>query len=109
MIINPAIFVRKEIFDTKKAPIHVADAPRRINTIENPTTKNIELNIIMRLSLLRNAVLLSFPVISSMETPDIKEIYPGTSGKTHGDRNEINPAANAMYMETSWIITSDVQ
>lgn len=105
MIINPAIFVRKELFDTKKAPIHVADAPRRINTIENPTTKNNELNIIVRLSLLRNAVLLSFPVISSMEIPDIKEIYPGISGKTHGDRNEINPAAKTIYIETSCIIS----
>src|SRR4051812_30655230 len=27
--------------------------------------------------------------------PEIKEMYPGTSGSTHGDRNEIRPAANA--------------
>jgi hypothetical protein len=27
MIINPAIFVRREAFDIKKAPIHVADSP----------------------------------------------------------------------------------
>ena len=36
-----------------------------------------------------------------MEIPDIKEIYPGTSGKTQGDKKEINPAAKVMYMETS--------
>jgi hypothetical protein len=36
-------------------------------------------------------------------TPDIKEIYPGTRGKTQGDKKEINPAAKAMYMETSGI------
>jgi hypothetical protein len=23
-------------------------------------------------------------------------MYPGTSGRTHGDRNEINPAINAI-------------
>jgi hypothetical protein len=33
--------------------------------------------------------------------PDSIEIYPGTSGKTHGDKNEISPAKNAPANETS--------
>src|SRR5436853_7367565 len=35
-----------------------------------------------------------------MLTPDISEIYPGTSGKTQGDRNESNPPAKAIKMLT---------
>jgi hypothetical protein len=50
----------------------------------------------IRFSLLRNGVLPSFSPISANETPDIKERYPGTSGRTHGDKKEIKPAANAM-------------
>jgi hypothetical protein len=42
-----------------------------------------------------------FSFISVKVTPDIKEIYPGTSGKTQGDKKEINPAAKAMYKEIS--------
>jgi hypothetical protein len=41
-------------------------------------------------------VLPSFSPISANETPDIKERYPGTRGRTHGDKKEIKPAANAM-------------
>ena len=41
--------------------------------------------------------------ISVKVTPDIKEIYPGTRGKTQGDKKEISPAANAIYIETSGI------
>ena len=55
----------------------------------------------IRFSLLRNGVLPSFSPISANETPDIKERYPGTSGKTHGDKKEIKPAANAIQIETS--------
>jgi hypothetical protein len=46
--------------------------------------------------LLRKRVLPSFSLISANETPDMKEIYPGTRGKTHGDKKEIKPAANAI-------------
>jgi hypothetical protein len=46
--------------------------------------------------LLRNGVFSFFSLISANETPDIKEIYPGTKGKTHGDKKEIKPAANAI-------------
>src|SRR6266404_7070745 len=33
-----------------------------------------------------------------MLTPDINEIYPGTRGSTHGERNESNPPAKAISM-----------
>src|SRR6202522_3511302 len=32
---------------------------------------------------------------SSRPAPEIRERYPGTSGSTQGERNEINPAKNA--------------
>ena len=32
---------------------------------------------------------------SSTPAPEISDTYPGTSGSTHGDRNEISPATNA--------------
>src|SRR6476659_3566613 len=34
-------------------------------------------------------------LISSTPTPEIIETYPGTRGKTHGDRNDSSPATNA--------------
>jgi hypothetical protein len=103
IISNPPIFDINDIFDERNAPIQVADAPKRINTRENPATKNSELITIIRFSPLRIEGVLDFSFISVKVTPDIKEIYPGTRGKTQGDKKEINPAAKAMYMETSGI------
>jgi hypothetical protein len=90
-----------DIFDVIKVPIQVADAPKRINTIENPVIKNKALIKMIRLSLLIRTLLPSAVFISSRENPEINEIYPGIRGRTQGDKNEIKPAANAMYMETS--------
>jgi hypothetical protein len=103
IIISPPIFDKSDIFDERNAPSQVADAPKRIKTIENPATKKIELINIIRLSLPRKDGRPLFSFNSANETPDIKEIYPGTNGKTQGERKEINPAANAMYKETSGI------
>ena len=85
-----------DIFDEINVPIQVAVAPSKIKTAENPMIKKIELQIMIRFSLLRNGVFPSFSTISANETPDIKERYPGTRGKTHGDKKEIKPAANAI-------------
>src|SRR5580704_13113426 len=38
-----------------------------------------------------------------MPMPESIEMYPGTSGNTHGDKNEISPARNAPAKETSVI------
>ena len=103
IIINPPILDINDIFDERNAPSQVADAPRRINTSENPATKKSELIRTIRFSLFRNDGMRFFSFISVKVTPDIKEIYPGTSGKTQGDKKEINPAAKAIYMETSGI------
>ena len=96
MMTNPATFVRTVIFEVINIPSQVAVAPSKINTMENPMIKKIELQRIIRFSLLRNGVLSFFSRISANETPDIKERYPGTRGRTHGDKKEIKPAANAM-------------
>ncbi len=103
IIINPQILEINDIFDERNVPIQVADAPRRMNTRENPAIKNSELITIIRFSPLGTEGVLVFSFISVKVTPDIKEIYPGTRGKTQGDKKEINPAAKAMYMETSGI------
>ncbi len=103
IIINPPILEINDIFDERNVPIQVADAPRRMNTRENPAIKNSELITIIRFSPLGTCRVSVFSFICVKVTPDIKEIYPGTRGKTQGDKKEINPAAKAMYMETSGI------
>src|SRR5215813_3419027 len=40
----------------------------------------------------------------SIPIPLSIEIYPGTSGSTHGDKNETNPARNAAASETSGVM-----
>jgi len=109
MITKPAILERIEIFAEINDPIQVAVAPSRINTAENPAIKKIEFNKTARLSLLSQVVFSVLSPSSAKETPDMNETYPGTNGKTQGDKNEINPAANAIYIETSGIISSPIQ
>jgi hypothetical protein len=101
MIIKPATFVRMDIFEEKKVPIQVAEAPKRIKTMENPPIKKRAFNKTIRLSLPMRPASPVLVLTSSTDTPDMKEIYPGTSGSTQGDRNEIRPAANAINIETS--------
>jgi len=93
----------KDILEERNAPIQVADAPRRIKTSENPATKKNELIRTIHFSLFRNDGMGVFSFISVKVTPDTKEIYPGTRGKTQGDKKEISPAAKAINMETSGI------
>src|SRR5215475_3515936 len=38
---------------------------------------------------------LLFDFSSSTPAPEISDTYPGTRGKTHGERKEINPATKA--------------
>jgi hypothetical protein len=96
MINNPASLVKIASLDERNEPIHVADAPRRMNTMEKPQIKAPELSSTLAFSLLKKEFELLAVLISSRETPDIKDKYPGTSGRTHGDKNEIKPAANAI-------------
>jgi hypothetical protein len=95
-----------EIFEEINDPIQVAVAPSRINTTEKPAIKKIEFNNTARLSLLSQVVFSVLCPNSVKETPDMNETYPGTNGKTQGDKNEINPATNAIYIETSGMFYS---
>jgi len=74
MIIKPAILVRMDIFEEKKVPIQVAEAPKRIKTIENPPIKKIAFNKTMRLSLPTKPSSPVWALTSSTDTPDMKEI-----------------------------------
>jgi hypothetical protein len=74
-----------------------------LKTEENPATKNIEFNSMMPFFGRIKVASSLFSLISANDTPDKKEIYPGTNGKTQGDKKEINPAANAIYIEKSGI------
>jgi hypothetical protein len=60
-----------------------------MKVIEKPTINMTEFTKTVRS---RDA---SFALSRSSEVPEIMEIYPGTRGRTHGDRNEMSPAANA--------------
>src|SRR5437763_15090035 len=68
----------------------VAAAPSEMKTTLKPTTKLSDLTMMPAISL-RSLSCCS----SSMVAPEINDTYPGTSGKTQGDRNETVPATNA--------------
>ena len=69
-------------------PTALAEAPKLMKTTENPETNaSEEANRLLRAG---------WPVRScSTPMPESMETYPGTSGSTQGDRNEIIPATNA--------------
>src|SRR5580704_14089862 len=60
-----------------------------MKTMLKPMMKAAELSITLRKSCP------SFIFSCSTPTPEIRETYPGTSGSTQGERNEINPATKA--------------
>ncbi len=101
---TPDIFVRKEILVDNNVPNHVAEAPKRMKIVENPPIKNMELRTTESFCLFSSPLPGEPSFISCRETPDIKEIYPGINGRTQGDKNEINPAPNAMVMGTLCVI-----
>src|ERR1700731_1980789 len=92
----PAIGARKPRFWRRNDPTALADAPKEIKTAENPATKASEepKSPERGNSPLRNC---------SMPIPDSMDMYPGTKGKTQGDKNETSPARNAPASETSLI------
>src|SRR5438270_8307541 len=68
----------------------VAAAPSITNTRVKPRININECN-----STVFNS-LRSLVCSSSTLAPEIRETYPGTSGSTHGDKNETIPARNAV-------------
>jgi hypothetical protein len=62
----------------------------------NPQMKNNEFRIIER----KANLFCSMSFISSSETPEIKEMYPGTIGSTQGDTKESKPKTKAVRIPT---------
>src|SRR5438552_1770996 len=89
MMITPAILLSTARCCRVACPIELATAPNTMNTRLNPRMNITEFSITERISLP------SCWRSSSTPAPEISDTYPGTSGSTHGDRNEINPATNA--------------
>ena len=85
-MIEPARILKKFEFCSNIFPSTDAAAPNNINTKENPSENNNSGNIL--------TFLLS--INSFNDCPDTKEMYPGISGNTHGDKKLINPAPNAI-------------
>src|SRR5215813_15280312 len=76
-------------YSKRNWPAALNDAPRLTNTVVNPAMKAIEWSrTVLRTD---DASLVS----RSTDMPVMKDKYDGKSGRTHGDRNENNPAENA--------------
>lgn len=73
------------------------DPPSMINIDENPRMKATEFVMVRNRILFRSVLL----VRSSNDIPVMKEMYDGTRGRTHGERNESTPARKASGKETS--------
>lgn len=71
------------------------EAPSVINMVEKPAIKASVLKKVLKLKLecLR----------SSIDNPEIKDMYAGTNGKTQGERKDMKPAMNASVKVTSVI------
>src|SRR5947208_9067032 len=89
MMITPAILLSSARCCRVACPIELATAPSTMNTRLNPRMNITEFSITERITF--ESCCLS----SSTPAPEISDTYPGTSGSTHGDRNEINPARKA--------------
>src|SRR3990170_1315276 len=76
-------------------PITVAEAPNRMNTVETPAMNSRAFWRVLHLTRKRSSPRVS----SSSDRPVTYETYAGTSGNTHGETNERNPAENAMASE----------
>src|ERR1700732_651724 len=89
----PAKGARRFLFCRRNCPTALADAPKATNTTEKPITNANEdaIRLPRGFSPRRNC---STPI------PESIEMYPGTRGSTHGERNEISPATKAARIET---------
>src|SRR5271157_5970691 len=89
MITAPATLASSDLYIAKNWPTSVEIAPSVMKTMLKPRMNAAEFSITFRNSCP------SWDFSSSTPTPEISETYPGTSGRTQGDRKEINPATNA--------------
>src|SRR6267154_6089388 len=90
MMTAPATQVRYFLYSRISCPTLVAAAPSITNTRVKPRINMSECNS----TVFNN--LRSLFCSSSTLAPEIRETYPGTSGSTHGDKNETIPARNAV-------------
>src|SRR5438309_7229700 len=90
MTTAPATHSRYFLYSRIIWPMLVAAAPSITNTRVKPRMNMSECN-----STVFNS-LRSLVCSSSTLAQEISETYPGTSGNTHGDRNETIPARNAV-------------
>ena len=86
IITTPAITLKVSEFCKSVWPKKDADAPKIINTVENPQQNKIKGKI---------SIFFDFR-ISCNDWPDIKETYPGIKGKTQGDKKLMSPAPKAI-------------
>src|SRR5271167_1469089 len=86
---TPAMRASSDLYCASTWPTSVEIAPKVMKTMLKPMMKAAELIITLRKSWP------SFIFSCSTPTPEIRETYPGTSGSTQGDRNEISPATKA--------------
>src|SRR5208282_807700 len=82
----PATRASRDLYCASTCPTSVEIAPSVMKTMLNPRMKAAELNITLRKSCP------SCNLSCSTPTPEIRETYPGTSGSTQGERNEMSPA-----------------
>ncbi len=86
MITSPATILKGNELLNRNLPKKVADAPKIINTIENPAVNKI----------IGNKLIFFFSNNSLRELPEMYEIQPGINGNTHGDKKLIKPAPKAI-------------
>jgi hypothetical protein len=91
--INRPPRTRSQGLEITEVPTNPADAPSETKIIDSPALNASELITTAR----RPAGPAPFPRFNwSMLTPEISDTYPGTSGKTQGDRKEASPARKAI-------------
>src|SRR5208282_5512647 len=89
MMTTPAMRASSDLYCARIWPTSVEIAPKVMKTMLKPMMNAAKLSITLRKSCPSCSFSCSTP------TPEIRETYPGTSGSTQGDRNEINPATKA--------------
>src|ERR1700686_770045 len=102
MMTTPAIRASSDLYCTSTCPTSVEIAPSVIKTMLKPMMKAAELSITFRKSSP------SFSFNCSTPTPEINETYPGTSGSTQGDKDEISPATKTASGNGKLVIISIV-
>ena len=86
IIIIPAKILKISEFCKRVCPKKDADAPKIINTVENPKQNNTNGKKLIFFNFKR----------SWSDWPEMNETYPGIKGKTHGDKKLISPAPKAI-------------